>query len=327
MVITMHQHPDGDALSASLAMAHLCQKKGHCVDIIAPNGYPNFLGWVPGIDSITIFSPAHEEKIQRAFESAEIIFCLDFIPLHRAGELAPLIKKSNAFKIAIDHHPDEGEKMDIMINDLNAAATCSMLYDLLFEIGEEALIDKRMATYLYLGILTDTGCFRHSNTSAAIHKKAAYLLDKGLDGNQIYQAIYGQQSIDRLRFIANAIMKRLFIKKEKDAAFFAIPSRDFKRFKMRPGDKAGIVNYALDLAGVRLAGLLVEQYKGGKKQVTISFRSIGDISVNDIAWHYFKGGGHKHAAGAISSLPLEKVVERFEKLIEDVMPAGKIPKK
>ncbi|MEM9737886.1 MAG: bifunctional oligoribonuclease/PAP phosphatase NrnA [Bacteroidota bacterium] len=316
IVITMHHHPDGDAMASALAMGKWCEAKGHKVSIISPNQYPYFLNWLPDIEKVHVFENNKKELIKQLIDQADAIFFLDFSPIHRLGSLSPIIQASKARKVAIDHHPDEGEKLDLLICDTKAAATCSIIYDLIITLDEKEHLSKSMATLLYVGIFTDTSCFVNSNTTPATHQIAQQLLKKGVEPNTVYMAIYGQQSINKLHFIAHCITHRLVVMPHYQAAYFAIPTKDFKKFYMRSGDKAGLVNYALTLENVSLAGLIVEQKKENNRYVTLSLRSVGSIAVNQLAHQYFNGGGHKNAAGAISKLPLSEVVDQFENMIK-----------
>ena len=96
-------------------------------------------------------------------------------------------------------------------------------------------------------------------------------------------------------------------------AYFAISNLDFQKFNLKRGDTEGLVNYALSLKNVILAVLITEK----EDCVRISFRSRGNFSVNNLAKAYFKGGGHKNAAGGNSHLTLKETVEKFKQLVKE----------
>lgn len=96
-------------------------------------------------------------------------------------------------------------------------------------------------------------------------------------------------------------------------AYFAISKKDLKKYQSQTGDTEGLVNYALSLDGIKVAALFSEREDG----IKISFRSSPEVAVNKFAATYFKGGGHKNAAGGKSMLTLKETVERFEKLVEE----------
>ena len=79
------------------------------------------------------------------------------------------------------------------------------------------------------------------------------------------------------------------------------------------GDTEGLVNYALSIKGIKFAALFNER----KDKIRISFRSVGEFSVNSFANKHFEGGGHKNAAGGDSFLTLDKTLEKFERLLPE----------
>lgn len=320
VVIIMHHQPDGDALASSLALARLCEKEGHSVSLVSPTKYPRFFHWMEDIQKVLIFEK-EKTKVESVIQAADTIFLVDFVPYHRMGKVEGLVIKSKAFKVAIDHHPDEGEKVDLLFCDETAPATSFLLYELILAMGKEHHIDPTLATALYVGILTDTGSFAHANTTPATHRTTAALIERGVDISGVYHAVYGNQSLQRMRFLAHAITRRLVVLPTYQTAYFSIPRKDFHRFKLQAGDKGGIVNYALNLQHVALAALIVEQKseKDAPQEVSLSLRSLGDIPVNEMAAKYFGGGGHKNAAGAISRLSLDEVTQRFEEMVRQEM--------
>ena len=97
-----------------------------------------------------------------------------------------------------------------------------------------------------------------------------------------------------------------------------------KRFHSKTGDTEGLVNYALSIKNVRMAAMIVDR----DGIVKMSFRSVGDFSVNKFAAAYFEGGGHKNAAGGKSDLSLEDTLKRFRELVyqhQDQLRTSKSP--
>ncbi len=321
LAILMHHQPDGDTLAAALALTRLCEKEGHTVTLISPNPYPHFFQWMEDIQHVRIFDK-EQAALVPLIEKADTLFFMDFIPHHRMGKLAPFVRKSPARKVAIDHHPGKDEDVDLVFCDPTASATCALLYELLLAIGKEAHIDPPLATALYVGICTDTGSFTHANTTSRTHRIAAALMEKGVRAHAVHHAIHGNQSLQKMRFLAHIITHRLVVLPAYRTAYFSIPRKDFLRFQLQPGDKAGIVSHALNLRGISLAALIVEQKEKNEPRlhVSLSLRSVGDIPVNAMSAKYFGGGGHKNAAGALSKRPLPEVNKHFEEMVRQEMP-------
>lgn len=312
--ITTHVKPDADALGSSLGLANYLLKKGHDVTVVTPTDYPSFLNWMKGNDAVLDFSNPSQTKVAtKKLNEADIIFCLDFSVLSRVNDLGEMIRNSDAFVVNIDHHQDPEDFADFLVWSTKSAATCELVYELIVELGDESLLDKDIAECLYAGIMTDTGGFRHPNTTKNVHLVVAELLELGADTSQIANWIYDSNSVNRLKFIGFAISRRLVVHEDIHMAYFAISKKDLKKYQSRTGDTEGLVNYALSLDGIKLAALFSEREDG----IKISFRSSSEVAVNKFAAEYFDGGGHKNASGGKSTLGLKETVERFESLVRE----------
>ncbi len=213
VVITTHHKPDADALGSSLGMANYLKKKGHQVTVATPSDYPSFLYWMKGNDEVLNFEQAaHQKLIKQQLDEADMIICLDFSCLSRINELGEMVKASKATKVNIDHHQDPEDFADFRYWSTAAAATCELVYDLIVKLGDRELIDKDIAECLYSGIMTDTGGFKHPNTTKNVHLVTAELIGIGADNSKISRLIYDTNSVNRLKFIGFALSRRLVIR-------------------------------------------------------------------------------------------------------------------
>lgn len=311
MVITTHHKPDADALGSSLGWAGYLKKKGHSVTVITPTDYPGFLHWMKGNDEVIIFNEGNEAKAANLVMEADLICCLDFSNLSRINELGELVRNSNAQKLLIDHHLDPENFADYNFHSLEASATAEIAYQLIDALGDKELVDKDLAEALYAGIMTDTGSFKHPSTTVVTHEVVAELMRSGADVHRVSKLIYDNNTIDRVRFLGYALSEKLVYLPEFHTAFIHITADELVRYNSRTGDTEGLVNYALSIEGVVLAALIVDRTEA----IKISFRSIGDFSVNAFARQHFQGGGHKNAAGGKSDDSLEATVEKFTGLL------------
>ncbi|KAA3436121.1 DHH family phosphoesterase [Rufibacter hautae] len=311
IMITTHHKPDADALGSSLGLAGYLKKKGHQVQVITPSDYPSFLNWMSGNEDVLVYSPKTDAQAQAIIKEAEAIFCLDFSALSRINELGNYIQQATGTKVLIDHHLQPEDFADIMFSDTNAAATAEIVYEVIREMGDEALVDVAIGECLYAGIMTDTGSFRHSSTTRNVHMIIADLLHNGIDICKVHRNIYDSYSESRLRFLGYVLKDKLTVVREFNTAFIAVTAEELKQYNSQTGDTEGLVNFALSIEGVRFAALFIER----QEAVKISFRSVGDISVNEFARAHFNGGGHKNAAGGISPLPLNETVQKFVSLL------------
>lgn len=312
IVIIPHQRPDADALGAGLALCHWLSGQGHQPTLISPTEFPAFLNWMLGDQDVLIF-PKAPKKAAARMKAAELFFCVDFSALHRMEPLDALVKKRPEVPIAmIDHHRGKEDFAHYELWDIQAAATAELVYDFLEMLEQSDQITPAMAALLYAGIMTDTGSFKHSNTTPKVHRMVASLMEKGADAGRVHRAIFDNNTENRTRFLGHALLERLVVLPEFHAAYFTIREEDLQRFSSQNGDTEGLVNYALALEGICLAGAFIER----EGEIRISLRSVGDFSVADMAREHFNGGGHQNAAGGrFKATPLQQVTARFEGLL------------
>ena len=307
IVIIPHISPDADALGSCLAIYHFF-KKNHKVDIISPNEYSEVLKFLPGENTISRFDSS-QDKCVKLITNAEIIFILDFNNLNRVRKLSPYIKKSKAIKIMIDHHESPDDFAKYAYCDPSMSSTCEIIYNFLSEYDKN-LIDKDIAQCIYTGIVADTGSFRFPSTSSNTLKIASELIDLGVEIDHIYQNLFNNYQFSRLKLLGKTLEN---FKKVKDlpVMYSLLSDEDQKNNNYKKGDTEGFVNFGLSIEGILCSVIMVEKKDEGV--VKLSFRSKGEISVNDFAANFFNGGGHIHAAGGISYLSLAETEEKFLK--------------
>ncbi|HVI43336.1 MAG TPA: DHH family phosphoesterase [Chitinophaga sp.] len=312
VVITMHQKPDADAMGSSLAWYHYLIQKGHHVTVISPTNFPDFLKWMPGAEGVIDFESS-TDKAQEALLGIDLLFCLDFNALYRTKNMTPYLEKLDCVKILIDHHLEPQPSFDYGVSDTSASSTAQLVYETIYKLGDEKMINLAIAQCIYAGTVTDTGSFRFGSTTARVHRMVADLMDRGLQHEVIHQAIYDNFLENRLRFLGHSLLNRMEVFYEYNTAMLAIPYSDLKRFDLQTGDTEGLVNFLLSIQGIKLAALIIDR----NVEVKLSFRSKGDFDVNTFARKYFDGGGHFNASGGRSIDPLDKTVNRFIKAIEE----------
>ncbi|MES2733192.1 MAG: DHH family phosphoesterase [Bacteroidota bacterium] len=315
IVITTHYKPDADALGSSLAWAGYLRKKNHQVDVITPTNYPHFLAWMPGNDDVIIFNEGNQEKSAQLVRDADVICCLDFSSLKRINELGDLVSQSQAKKVLIDHHLEPENFAEFVMWDIKAAATAQLIYELIIQLGDRKDIDVPIGECIYAGIMTDTGSFRHPNTTYQVHIISAELIKLGVDTSKIHRQVYDNNTESKLRFLGFALMEKLVVLPEYRTAYFAISAAELARYNSQTGDTEGLVNYALSIENIVMAAMIIERIEGGLPVVKLSLRSVGSFSVNDFARKYFDGGGHRNAAGGKSDHTLDETVQQLVSLL------------
>lgn len=315
IVITTHHKPDGDAIGSSLGLYNALIQLGHHVQVITPNDYGLFLHWMPGDETVIEFETAPEKALPH-IEAADLIFCLDFNDLKRVNELGDFIKQSKAGKVLIDHHLDPPGFEDFSYHDTTASSTCELVYRFLHSLELEDFIDDRVAACLYTGIMTDTGSFKFPATTPQVHRIVADLMERGANHTRIHQLVFDQMGENVLRFLGHCFSQKLRVLPAFQTAYFTVTAAELEQFELKTGDTEGLVNYALNLTGIRFAALIIDR----TKLVKMSFRSKGQIPANEFARTWFEGGGHFNAAGGQSADSLEVTEARFLAALTEFAP-------
>jgi len=316
VAIVTHFKPDADALGSSLGLAGYLKKKGHQVSVISPSDYPDFLSWMPGASDVIALSKKSNTpltKATEAFNQADIIFCLDFSSLSRINDLTEVVRKANGTKVMIDHHLEPENFAQFQKWNVAAASTAQLVFELIDELGDKKLIDSAIANCLYAGLMTDTGSFRHNNTTAREFQVANELVAAGANPSEIARMVYDVNSLSKLRLVGFALSQKLTVLPEFRTAYITLSHEELKKLDAQTGDTEGLVNYGLSVKDVQLAVLMYDR----GEEIKISFRSLGDFSVNDFARKHFEGGGHKNASGGSSKLTLDQTLKKFLGLLPE----------
>jgi phosphoesterase RecJ-like protein len=310
VVITCHRSPDGDAIGSSLALFHYLKNKVERARVIIPDPDPDFLHWTPGHDEIITFETQKEEA-EKEVEQADLIFSLDYNTLKRTGDLAASLEKAldrDVPFVLIDHHQQPDDYPEVLISDTKTCSTAQLIYEFIVGVDDKSAITTEIGECLYLGIMTDTGSFRFPSVDPKTHRIVADLLEQGVEHALIHQEVYDTNLEDRLRLIGHALRHKLEVNRDLHMAYISLSKDELDEHNYRKGDTEGLVNQALSVKGVNFAAFIRE----GNNEVKMSFRSRGNFDVNQFARKYFDGGGHKNAAGGISSGSLEETIKKFE---------------
>ena len=300
VAVLTHANPDGDAIGSSLALAR----------VVIPDGLPDFLRWLPGIERSTTYV-YKKEKAAEIIGEADLVFCLDFNDPKRLGGMEPLLFQSRAPKILIDHHQDLVCFADICISETWRGSVGELIYLFLKATFDEDLLDQDIATCLYVAIMTDTGNFNYASSYPEIFHIVGELMKYNLEKDRIYSNVYDAFSEDRLRLQGYCMQEKMVVLKEFRTAYISLSQEELKRFNHRKGDTEGFVNIPFSVKGIRFTALFVEK----PDRIKVSFRSRGDFPVNRVASDHFQGGGHTNAAGGDSFLTLDETLRHFESLL------------
>lgn len=295
VVILGHVRPDGDCVGSCLA-AYLYLTKMRPEQEIRL-----ILGQFA--DSFRMLSGS--ERIEHDFiGTADICLCLDTSDRERLGDGAALFDRAKT-RICIDHHHTNTGFADVNV----ICGEISSASELLAGMLDAEVVDQAIAESLYLGIVHDTGCFKHSNTKRATMETAGRLLEYGVSSSRIIDDTFFRKTFRQNRLLGRALTNAALFLDGKMIGT-AVTMQDMAEFSADSRDTDGIVDQIRVTDGVEIAVFLYELTPGEYK---ISMRSNTCVDVSAIAGQ-FGGGGHVRAAGGSSSARPEVIFEKIAAL-------------
>lgn len=301
-----HVSPDGDCIGSMLAIGIALRKMGKEVYYYNPDPVPRNLAFLPEAALVSEYLPTPWP--------ATLLFvdCADLARVKLKADDLP----SSASVLNLDHHISNEHFGNINFIDPQASASGEIAFFLISELGVE--ISQEIATNLYTAIVTDTGSFQYSNTTAQTHRLIADLILKDIDFGNIHHHVFDQKPLSQVRLLQHALAS-LEILDDGQLAVMTLTLEDFKASGAEESLTEGLVNHARTVAGVEVAVLLREITLS---EVRAGLRSNLWLNVNEVA-SKFGGGGHKRAAGCTLYQPLVAAKESLIEAIEEALCRGR----
>ncbi len=321
--LACHVRPDGDALGSMLAVAHAlgarCGAPGSSpapASIIASFGdrpfeVPRILKFLPGTD---LLSPPE------AFpERPQVMVTFDAASPDRLGLLEASAAAADEL-IVLDHHASNTRFGTVNLIDDMAAATAVLAFELVGRLGVE--LSRDIALGLYAGLVTDTGSFKYSNTSAGVHELAARLLQTGIEPGAVAHELWDRSPFGFLGMLS-AVLGRARL--EPDAAagnglvWTTVTRRD-RAAEGLPYEAAESVIDVVRRADEADVAVVLKEDDDGCWQVSARSKGQADVGRACVA---LGGGGHRLAAGFTASGPASDVIAALCRQLAIVaVPAG-----
>ena len=317
IVITSHKSPDGDSIGSSLGLLHFIEKLGKTATVCHPDVAPGFLYWLD--TSNFLLMTDQPEEVTTAFQAADLIFCLDYNGTNRIGpDMQALLEAATCKTVMIDHHLNPEEFPTLMVSETTASSTSELIVELIEQSGNGSLLDQKIGTPLYLGILTDTGSFRFPSVKPRTHELLAKLLAAGVEHHLVHEVLSDNNTASRLRLQGYAMSKKLEIMEDYMVAIISLSKEELEEYHYEKGDTDNLANQALSIKGMK-AAIVFSERDGIMK---ISFRSKGEDSpVNVLAAEHFNGGGHANASGGMSELSVTETLDKIKSLVPNFFKA------
>ncbi len=302
-LLVSHRNPDGDAIGSCLALASGLSALGKHCDVLNADGVPANLAWLPLAERVHL-TPDEGVDYDR-------VVLLDCGTADRTGFGEALFGPGRLI-VNIDHHPGNGHFGAANLVDPEACATAELVYEVLQALP--APIGYGAATAIYTAILTDTGCFRFSNTNSRAFEIASRMVGKGVDAAGVSQMVFDQQPVARLRLLSQ-VLETLDLSPRDKAASVAATLGMLRETQAGVEDVEGFVNYPRSICGVEV-GLFFREESPGRYRVAL--RSKGRVDVSRIA-RELGGGGHHNASGATVEGNLEELKRRLFRRVEEAL--------
>jgi Exopolyphosphatase-related proteins len=301
-----HISPDGDCIGSILAIGLALEKMGKEVFFYNPDSIPNNLKFLPGVSRISHDLPK---------PLPQTLIFVDCTDLRRVNLVSSQIPGEST-TLNLDHHISNQYFGDMNWVDSQACACGELAIGLINHMGIE--LDRDMATNLYTAIVTDSGCFQYSNTTAQTHRMAAGLLDMGLDLSEIHHNLFDQKPLTQLKLLRSAL-DNLEIHADGRLAIMSLSLEDFQKHNAAQELSEGLIDNIRSIAGVEVAVLLKEV---GPQEIKVGLRSNLWLNVNEVA-AYFGGGGHKRAAGCTVRMSMAEAKQRLRDAVEEAVRLGR----
>jgi bifunctional oligoribonuclease and PAP phosphatase NrnA len=314
VALACHVDPDGDALGSMLAMHRQLVQRG--VKVCASYGAAGTREVPFSVPPQYTFLPGLSDLIPpRDFPDApELLIAFDCASLDRLGSLRPHAEAARTV-LVLDHHASGEAFGDVRLIDGEAPATAFVLAELFDRMGAE--LDRETAICLYVGLVTDTGRFSYSSTTARTMELGARLIEFGIDHAAINRRVWETHSFGYLKVLARAL-ERARLVAEAGLTWTVITQEDLDDLGVALAETEGLID-VLRAVEVAECALVLKEQPGGEWKA--SMRSKGNVDVGVIA-ERMGGGGHAFASGFTCAEALDDVIESVVYLLAEEEPAA-----
>ncbi|GAC1337604.1 MAG: bifunctional oligoribonuclease/PAP phosphatase NrnA [Candidatus Dormibacteria bacterium] len=286
-----HKDADADSLGSSLAFALSMRALGKTVRPLVPDPMPMLLEHLPGY-----------ETVATAPGDFDALFTFDCATVGRFGEKRSLIQSGRPV-VNIDHHLSNEGFGTVNLVEPAASATGQVVYRLLRAL--DAPITAAVATNLYAALFTDTGGFRHENTTEEALRLGADLVALGADPGWVALKSYKSRSVSQLRLEALAV-SRLRTDREGRLVWSQVSQAMLAEAQADMQEAEGVIDQLQSVQTMQIACLLKES---GPDRTKLSVRTRDEFDATEVCTP-FGGGGHHRASGAEIRLPLAEAEQR-----------------
>ena len=298
-LVTTHENPDGDALGSlvatKLALEQL--RKDAAIYLAGETPLPREYG----------FMALAELVREPPGDTAErVLVAVDCANERRLGIEPEQLLDRVRLVIDIDHHHDNTCFGDMNLIVPDASSTGEILRELFREL--DVKLTPEIAEALYIAVVTDTGRFQYSNTTAQALRLAAELVEAGADVHRVFQGVYENVAFPKLKLLARALEHAQVLENGR-LVVSHLARDDFEDAGAEEPFSEGIIDYLRSVEGAEVAALIREPPSENGPCRRVSLRTTEkDLDVSAIA-RKSGGGGHKQAAGFPSDASVGEITD------------------
>ena len=296
VAILTHMNPDGDALGCALALSCAIERLNIKTQVCVESDLPANLRFVEGLEKVT----------KEPSDTYDLLVCVDCSEAQRLGALENALfvaKRKKIDTVCIDHHiTNHGFCTYNYVR--TCSSNCMNIATLISYLG--APFDKKMAEYLLLGLLTDSGNFSHDDVNEEALALGAKLVEAGANIHKLNYELFKKQPKQRAKLHGKVMSGMRFYHEDRFAAI-VISKQLMDECGADPSMTEGFVDFPLNVDTVEVAASLMERKKG---QWKISIRTKTYAEAYKIAGVY-GGGGHVRAAGFMLFGDVEEVLDKL----------------
>lgn len=300
ILVVSHIDPDGDALGSQLAFGEYLRSLNKKVVLTRDSEVPLKYSWLEGVKEIVSASSLSETA------RFDVVVALECPDPSRIGTAARFL--GSAQVVNVDHHHGNSGYGSVNWIDPSASSVGEMLYQYFKEI--DYVMTASVCENLYTAILTDTGRFRYSGTTARTLEAAAELVRGGADPRRITDMVYYNAPRSTVQLLSQVLCS-LEYHNNGTVCTLTLTDKMLEFAGATSSESDGIVDFTLLAAGVQ-AGALLKEVDDVRTKVSLRTHSRIDASL--IA-RKFNGGGHFNAAGCVVPLPITTAKEKIVNLL------------
>lgn len=302
VLLFSHILPDGDTIGSALALKMALETKHKQVTLVLDGTPPESLFFLPDLYA---FRKPEEVPLELAQKS--LALSVDVSSPDRLGASEKLFRAA-ASTAQLDHHGTNPAFAQTNVIDGDAPASAIVTYRLVCAMNVE--LQKEMAICLYTALATDTGNFVYDATNSEAFYMMGELMKTGFPLAKCSRLLFRRKAREHVKLLGRALQTLQFDCGGEVAGMF-VTQEDLSAAGATGEHADGIVDYAIDVGGVKLAYLARETDEG---HVKFSLRALEPYHVDQIA-SCFGGGGHSLAAGCTICMPLSQAVAKIKQAL------------